>query len=111
MGSLSNHARHVSPTLSANQAGMNDPLDIRRKRLRFRSWHRGSKEADILLGNFADKYLNALTVDQIDRYEELIAEQDIDLVSWITGNRPVPAAFDHDVMAMLQRLDYVDITT
>jgi len=90
---------------------MTETIDVRRKRLRFRSWHRGSKEADILLGNFAERRLAALTPEQLDRYETLIGEQDIDLVSWITGNQPVPAEFDHDVMALLQTLDYVDITT
>lgn len=83
----------------------------RRKRLYFRSWHRGIKEADILLGNFADKHLDTLTEAELDQYEDLIQEQDVDLVSWITGNSPPPERFDTDIMKRLQKLDYVELTT
>ncbi len=94
----------------SSQAPSED-IATRRKRLYFRSWHRGIKEADILLGNFADRHLAALTAEQLDRYEDLIQEQDVDLVSWITGNAQPPERFDTDVMKLLQKLDYVDLTT
>src|SRR5689334_16095654 len=48
---------------------MTEPMDIRRKRLLFRSWHRGTKEADLLLGSFAERHLAAFTPEQVDRYE------------------------------------------
>ncbi|RMF10677.1 MAG: succinate dehydrogenase assembly factor 2 [Alphaproteobacteria bacterium] len=88
-----------------------EDLATRRKRLYFRSWHRGIKEADILLGNFADKYLASLTADQLDRYEDLIQEQDVDIIAWITGSQPPPKRFDTDVMQLLQKLDYVELTS
>ncbi|MEX1148227.1 MAG: succinate dehydrogenase assembly factor 2 [Sphingomonadales bacterium] len=84
-------------------------IDNRRKRLYFRSWHRGIKEADILLGNFADRHINTLTADQLDCYEDLILEQDVDIIGWISGTKAVPARFDTDVMVMLRKLDYVDL--
>lgn len=80
----------------------------RLKRLRFRCWHRGIKEADVLLGNFADKKMAALADDQLDRLEELLEEQDIDLVAWIGSIRTPPAHLDHDIMGMLRKLDYLD---
>lgn len=80
----------------------------RLKRLRFRCWHRGIKEADVLLGNFADKKMSALADDQLDRLEELLEEQDIDLVAWIGSIRTPPAHLDHDIMGMLRKLDYLD---
>ncbi|MDR3515016.1 MAG: succinate dehydrogenase assembly factor 2 [Azospirillaceae bacterium] len=76
--------------------------DIRRKRLIFRSWHRGTREADLLLGNFADSHLRHLDAAQLDRYEALLSESDPDLYDWINGTIPVPATHDHDVMALLQ---------
>jgi antitoxin CptB len=88
-----------------------EDIETRRKRLYFRSWHRGIKEADILLGNFADKHINSLTVAQLDSYEDLILEQDVDIISWITCNSEPPERFDTDVMKMLQKLDYVDLTS
>lgn len=88
-----------------------EDIATRRKRLYFRSWHRGVKEADILLGNFADKHLNSLSEAQLDRYEDLIQEQDVDILAWITGSAPPPERFDTDVMTLLRKLDYVDLTS
>lgn len=86
-------------------------IETRRKRLYFRSWHRGIKEADILLGNFADKHLAILNEAQLDCYEDLILEQDVDIISWITGSSEPPARFNTDVMRLLQKLDYVNLTS
>ncbi|PCI49344.1 MAG: succinate dehydrogenase assembly factor 2 [Alphaproteobacteria bacterium] len=87
----------------------NEPVEIRRKRLKFRSWHRGIKEADILLGHFADNYLGGLTIEQLDRYENLLREPDLKIVAWITKDTPAPDHLQNDVMDMLQALDYLKI--
>jgi antitoxin CptB len=73
----------------------------RRKRLQFRSWHRGTREMDLLLGGFADANLHVFTPDQLDRYEALLPQSDPDLYNWITGAEPIPAEHDHDVMRLL----------
>lgn len=88
-----------------------EDLATRRKRLKFRSWHRGIQEADILLGNFADKYLAEMTAEEMDQYERILEEQDIDIVGWIGKTRPVPPELDNDVMKKLQTLDYVKFTS
>jgi antitoxin CptB len=77
-------------------------LEVRRKRLRFRSWHRGTKEMDVILGTFADRTLAGLTASQLDRFEALLHNSDPDLYAWITGREAVPKAFDHDVMRLIQ---------
>ena len=79
-----------------------DRLEARRKRLRFRSWHRGTREMDILLGRFADQALSRLSDAQLDRYEALLHNSDPDLFEWITGPGPVPEAHDHDVLRLLR---------
>ena len=66
-----------------NQSGA--PPDVRRKRLRFRSWHRGTKEIDLLLGTFADRHLADFSDEQLAAYEALMLESDPDLFEWITG--------------------------
>jgi antitoxin CptB len=76
--------------------------DTRLKRLLFRSHYMGSNENDILFGGFAERSLAMLSPEQLDRFERLLAENDTDLFNWITGKEPVPAQFDHDVMAMLR---------
>jgi antitoxin CptB len=77
-------------------------LEKRIKRLKFRCWHRGTKESDLLLGRFADHYLALLDDSQLGRLEALLDESDPDLVDWITGRTPVPANLDHDVMGLLR---------
>jgi antitoxin CptB len=69
-------------------------LDSRRRKLLFRSWHRGIREMDLILGGFADGAIHALTEDEMDQYEQLLEVQDADLLSWVTGAAAIPAAFD-----------------
>lgn len=75
-----------------------------RRRLRFRSWHRGTREADLLLGGFADVTLDRLDTDQLARYGELLENNDPDLWDWVTERLPVPPESDSDVLRLL--IDY-----
>lgn len=77
-------------------------MDARLKRLMYRAHHMGSNENDILFGGFAERYLPTLTLEQLDRFEALIAETDNDLFDWVTGKEPAPERLDHDVLAMLR---------
>lgn len=81
---------------------MPETEDIRRKRLRFRSWHRGTRELDLLLGRFADRYMDRLTAEQLDRYEALIGQPDPDIYRWVSGAESPPAAHDNDVMTLIK---------
>ena len=64
---------------------MTEPRGIALKRLRMRSWRRGTKEMDLILGGFADRMLESLDADQLKTYEELLEENDQDLYSWAAG--------------------------
>ena len=55
------------------------------KRLHYRSWHRGCKETDLILGRFADDGLAALAPDLLELYERLLDENDADIWAWLTG--------------------------
>ena len=77
---------------------MQDPLETRRKRLRFRAWHRGTKEADLLLGPFADANLDTLDADGLTRFEALLARSDPEIMDWMTGAAEPP---DDPVVARL----------
>lgn len=80
--------------------------EIRLKRLRFRAWRRGFKEADLILGPFADKYGPNLTPEQLDDLEALLDQPDQDIYEWIIERRPTPEAFDGDVMRMLKQFRF-----
>ena len=72
--------------------------DARLKKLRFRAWRRGFREADLILGPFADKHVPAMTAAELDTFEALLEVPDQDLYGWIMGMAPTPAAFDHEIM-------------
>lgn len=79
-----------------------DPLAARRKRCLFRAQRRGTRESDMLIGGFAREHLAELDEAQIERFEALLEHNDPEVLSWIVGVAPVPAEFDHDVMALLK---------
>ena len=63
---------------------------VRLKRLRLRSWRRGTREMDLILGGYADEALEALEAEGLDRFEALLAENDHDLYRWIAAGADVP---------------------
>src|SRR5947208_16451295 len=82
-----------------------DP-DIRRKRLLFRAWHRGTREADLILGSFAESHLAGFDAAQLERSEALLECPDAELFDWINA-RALPAPeYDHDVTRLLLAFRY-----
>jgi antitoxin CptB len=77
-------------------------LDFRRRRLLFRSWHRGTREMDLIMGRFADAMISELTEAEIDELERLSEQPEPDLYAWITGDRPVPPEHDTGVFQKLR---------
>lgn len=75
----------------------------RLKRLRYRSWHRGCKETDIVLGPFADSALDGLDKGLVDRYEALLDESDSDIWNWLAGREDAPEAY-RTLIAMMQAM-------
>ncbi len=80
---------------------MNETIGNKRKRLLFRSWHRGTRELDLLMGTFAERHLPDMTAEELDLYDEILAHPDPDLYNWITAQEPVPANFINPVMDRL----------
>jgi antitoxin CptB len=69
-------------------------LDDRRKRLRFRAWHRGTREMDLVLGRFVDANVASLTDAEIVTLEALMEVPDPELYLWIAGTADVPVNYD-----------------
>jgi antitoxin CptB len=90
---------------------MNSASDVRRKRLLFRSWHRGTRESDLILGSFAETHLAAFDAGQLDRFEALLDCPDADLYDWIAGRAAPPRAHDHDVTHLLLAFRYTPRST
>ncbi|MBU6206306.1 MAG: succinate dehydrogenase assembly factor 2 [Alphaproteobacteria bacterium] len=77
------------------------------KRLRFRAHHRGTKEADLLLGGFFEAHHDRWDAAAIALFEALLEEQDADILGWAMGAIEVPERWQGAMMSALQRLDYV----
>ena len=62
---------------------MAETEDITRKRLRFRAWHRGTKELDLIFGPFADAHLAAFDREELEQFEALLAIPDPVIMDWV----------------------------
>jgi antitoxin CptB len=76
-------------------------LDARRRRILFRAWRRGMREMDLVMGQFADAQLPALSEAELDEFERLLEAPDPSVLAWITGEEPVPAHYDTPLFARL----------
>lgn len=75
---------------------MNNPLTNNEKllkQLKFRSWHRGWKETDLILGNFADANLEKLSETELLTYGKLLDEDDDVIWAWIIGKEAPPEEY------------------
>ena len=86
-------------------------LDTRLRRTRYRAWHRGTREADFLIGGFFDTYHSEWSATDLDWFEALLEEQDVDIMAWAIGTAAVPDRFAGPMMAKLQRTDYIDVSS
>ena len=76
--------------MSMPEVPVEDNISIKRKRLRFRSWHRGTREMDLLLGHFADAKLAEFDDHMLDAYDAFLSNSDPDIYNWLTGQEDVP---------------------
>lgn len=63
------------------------------KRLQMRSWRRGTKEMDMVLGPYSDTELAGLSEAQIVLYDAMLNENDLDIYQWVTGQSPTPDSY------------------
>jgi len=85
-----------------------ETVDVRRKRLQFRAWHRGIKEMDLIMGRFADAHIQELEMDDLDLFEALLEEPDDQVYGWIANRDPVPDEYDSHIFKRICQLDFMD---
>ncbi len=85
-----------------------EPDEQRRKRLLYQSTHRGTKEADLIIGGFALAHISTLSADQLSNFEALLAESDPDLMSWIGNQIRPPIVHDNNVLKMIKNFKYIE---
>ncbi len=83
--------------------------ETRLRRLGFRAWHRGTREADFMIGGFFDRYRDSWSDEELTWFETLIEEQDVDIMAWAIGTQDIPAQFAGPQMDAMRKLDFIDI--
>jgi antitoxin CptB len=76
-------------------------LDVRRRRLLFRAWRRGVRETDLIVGRFADAFIDKFDEASLDQFERLIEVPNESLYAWVVGAETVPADYDTAVLHQL----------
>jgi antitoxin CptB len=76
--------------------------DARLKKLKFRAWRRGFREADLILGPFADHHVATFTPAELDAFEALLEVPDQDLYAWIVEREPTPPEWDGELMRRIK---------
>jgi antitoxin CptB len=83
----------------------------RLKRLHYRAHHRGTKEADMIIGGFFDAHSADWSEDEIVWFEALMDEEDVEIMGWAIGSIPPPVRVAGSMMQAMQTLDYIDVAS
>jgi antitoxin CptB len=86
-----------------------DPMELRLRRARYRADHRGTKEADLVVGGFFARHHADWDDAALSWFEALLQEQDVDILAWAFGTSQPPSRYEGDLMQALKKLDYVDV--
>lgn len=83
--------------------------EARLRRMKFRAWHRGTREADYMIGCYFDRFHAQWGEAEAAWFEALMDEEDVDILGWALGTLSVPAEYQGPLMERMRKLDYVDI--
>jgi antitoxin CptB len=75
---------------------------MRVQRVRLRAWRRGFREADLILGPFADKHAQNFDDAEMTCFEALLQAPDLDVYAWILKSEPTPPEFETPLMERLR---------
>ena len=81
--------------------------ETRLKRIRFRAWHRGTREADMMIGGFFDRHHEGWDLGEMDWFEAFLEEQDVDIMAWAIGAAAVPGRFAGEMMRKMNEINYI----
>ncbi len=84
-------------------------MDEQLRALNWRAWHRGTREADMMIGGFFDAYHDDWGSLERELFGALLDEQDVDIMAWAIGTQPVPDRFQGPLMTAFQRLDFIKV--
>lgn len=77
-------------------------LDLRLRKLKFRLWHRGIREMDLVMGGFADAELMNLSEAELTEVEGWLDIPDQQMFAWVNGSETPPADLDTPLFRKLR---------
>ena len=77
--------------------------------LKYRAWHRGTREADMMIGGFFDAHHAGWDAHERSLFAALLTETDVDIMAWAIGTQPVPDRYQGPMMVTMQQLDFIRI--
>ena len=84
-------------------------MDDQLRALKWRAEHRGTREADMMIGGFFDAHHQQWGSQERDWFGRLLDEQDVDIMAWAIGTQPVPERYRGAQMDALMRLDFIKV--
>lgn len=81
-------------------------IENKRKQLTFRSWHRGTREMDLIMGSFADENIASFTEEEIKLYDDILQIPDPDLYDWVSGRKEPPSNVMNSVLEKFIKHDF-----
>lgn len=84
-----------------------DDASILRKKLRWRAWHRGTQELDLMLGTFADRYLETMDLQTLHDFELFMLAEDPEIQAWLQGDKPFPSDVPEALAALFAGYDFL----
>jgi antitoxin CptB len=85
-------------------------LENRKKKIIYRSWYRGCKETDRILGHYVKQNIERFDESQLDDLEEILALQDVDIYNWLSGKQKTPAnVMENPIFKELMEFRFEDV--
>ena len=80
-------------------------ISVVRKKLSIRSWRRGTKELDLILGRFSNKNLINFEMSELDLYEQFLSYDDYLIYNWLFDKEDTPRIFESLVKQIKKSMD------
>ena len=87
-----------------------DPLEILRRRIVYRSSHRGTKELDFILGRFCMAFVNEFDVKQLELFERLLENEETHLQQWLMGQVDIPAGSQGEMLHQIRAFHLAELS-
>ncbi len=102
-----NSAQTMPSSTSQTAADDFAPEELLRKKLRWRAWHRGTQELDLMLGTFADRFLAEMDLQTLQDFEFFMLAEDPEIQSWLQGDKPFPSDLPETLAGLFAQYDFL----